>query len=448
VDSTYGPGPDQLWTRSPRAPGRLAHLLDRRDSMRARFVLVRALVQRASNPSQAISATRFDSSNAKPTFVVRSSQGRYVQVTATAARLLELRDRGLSASAIADELASTPGVTAEAVEEGLARIDAKLASVDDKPLSTGFLFELPLIPARAVRWLTRPFVPVFHTWPAIVLVVASVVALTALFAIHGMPAVTMDAVFPAFGISLVTLFVHELGHAAACMRFGAAPSRIGFTIYVVYPAFFCDVTEAWTLSRRQRVVVDVGGFYLQGLAIAGLAVAYFATGWAPLHLAVWMALGTFALSLNPMFKFDGYWIVADALGVANLADERGKILRYYGALIRGRRPPPLPYPRWVSALLAPYSIVSFAFFGWFLLTATPALATHLIGYPAVVADMVGTIARGETPGGMAIVRLLAASFVTVLALLFFRMLARWVLAVVRSALRLLRRRTLPSPGES
>lgn len=364
---------------------------------------------------------------------MQAASGKYVRMSPSAMRLLALREQGMTPPAIAAHLSPPDGppISAADIEAGLERLDAQLADVAARPLSSGFLFEMPLVPASVVRPVARVLAPLFQRWIAAVLATASIATIVWLFVSRGVPTVTMDAVWPGFGLSLATLLAHELGHAAACARFGAPPSAIGFTMYVVYPAFYCDVSAAWTLSRRQRLVIDVGGFHFQLIAVAALAVGFGVTGWAPLHLAAWMALGTCALSLNPMFKFDGYWIVADALGVANLATERTRILRHAWDRLCRRASPPLPYPRWIRILLLPYTVVSFGFFGWFAYTAAPALAAHLMRYPGMVAGFAAGIARGRAPGFTEVLTLLAATVFALLGVLFFRGVLRGTISATR-----------------
>ena len=72
--------------------------------------------------------------------------------------------------------------------------------------------------------------------------------------------------------------VHELGHAAACRYGGATPGEIGFGLYLVFPAFYTDVTDSYRLGRAGRVRTDLGGLYFNALTVLVLAAAYVATG--------------------------------------------------------------------------------------------------------------------------------------------------------------------------
>lgn len=75
----------------------------------------------------------------------------------------------------------------------------------------------------------------------------------------------LQQIFFCYGVMLIIGLLHELGHASALMHFGEKPGRIGFAFYVVSFILFSDVTNAWKLARKERLVVDYGGIYFQCL---------------------------------------------------------------------------------------------------------------------------------------------------------------------------------------
>ena len=65
---------------------------------------------------------------------------------------------------------------------------------------------------------------------------------------------------------------HEIGHAAACRYGGGRPGGMGAGIYMVWPAFYTDVTDAYRLPRRARLRTDLGGIYFNAvIAVVTLA---------------------------------------------------------------------------------------------------------------------------------------------------------------------------------
>lgn len=123
---------------------------------------------------------------------------------------------------------------------------------------------------------------------------------------------------PVLFLSLVSIMFHEFGHAAAVSRYGGTPGMIGFALYLLMPSFFADVSEVWRFRRRQRMVVDIGGVYFQQLAFAGFALLGLWSGspsyFVACHFVDLMAI----ITLNPVFRFDGYWLLVDFLGMPNL----------------------------------------------------------------------------------------------------------------------------------
>ena len=68
------------------------------------------------------------------------------------------------------------------------------------------------------------------------------------------------------------------GHASASARYGVPARDIGFGLYLIYPVFYNDVTSAWRLPRRQRVVIDLAGTFFQFLVGAVYALVGRVTG--------------------------------------------------------------------------------------------------------------------------------------------------------------------------
>ena len=129
-----------------------------------------------------------------------------------------------------------------------------------------------------------------------------------------------------------TLF-HEFGHAAACRYGGATPGAIGVALYVVYPAFYTDVTQSYRLGRAGRVRTDLGGVYFNAISALALTALYAQTAYAPLLLAIALVHLELVQQLLPLARLDGYFIVADLIGVPDLFSRVGPIL---SSLVPGR----------------------------------------------------------------------------------------------------------------
>ncbi len=127
-----------------------------------------------------------------------------------------------------------------------------------------------------------------------------------------------------FGAFFVTKLFHEFGHAFACRVFGGAVHQMGIMLLVFSPVPYVDVTSSWTFRERwRRVWVGAGGMYVE-LFIAALATFVWARTGAGLvnglaYNVIFVAsVSTLVFNLNPLLRFDGYYILADLADAPNL----------------------------------------------------------------------------------------------------------------------------------
>jgi putative peptide zinc metalloprotease protein len=114
-----------------------------------------------------------------------------------------------------------------------------------------------------------------------------------------------------------TLF-HEFGHAAGCRYGGGNPGAIGVGVYVILPAFYTNVTDAYRLDRAGRLRTDLGGIYFNSIAALAFGVAFLSTGWVPFLLAAFLMHLEALQQCLPLIRSDGYFILADLVGVPDL----------------------------------------------------------------------------------------------------------------------------------
>lgn len=119
-------------------------------------------------------------------------------------------------------------------------------------------------------------------------------------------------------LMLASFMFHEFGHAAASRRYGARPAEIGFGLYLIFPVFYCNVTDTWRLPRHQRIVVSLGGVYFQFIASALLVPFALMTESRMPSLVIAANLLAILVTLNPFLRFDGYWVYSDFFSIPNL----------------------------------------------------------------------------------------------------------------------------------
>lgn len=118
--------------------------------------------------------------------------------------------------------------------------------------------------------------------------------------------------------------VHETWHGLACKRHGGSVTRAGMALVMFTPVAFVDVTSAWRLrSKWQRILVSASGMYAE-IFVAALAAIIWSTSNDPVarrlanDVVLIASVNTILFNLNPLMRFDGYFILADLIGQPNL----------------------------------------------------------------------------------------------------------------------------------
>ncbi|MDG5804782.1 hypothetical protein P9869_19325 [Streptomyces ossamyceticus] len=129
------------------------------------------------------------------------------------------------------------------------------------------------------------------------------------------------------GLALASAAFHEVGHAAACRYGKIRPGAMGCGIYLVWPAFYTDVTNSYRLGRGGRLRTDLGGVYFNSLFVLGLIALYIHSPSPVLLAAILLINLEIVQQLLPTLRFDGYYIISDLVGIPDLFKYIGPILR-------------------------------------------------------------------------------------------------------------------------
>ena len=130
-----------------------------------------------------------------------------------------------------------------------------------------------------------------------------------------------------YGVVLcVVKVVHELGHAYTATRFGCRVPTIGVAFMVMMPVLYSDVSDSYRLSsKRKRLAIAAAGVVAElGLAAVATLLWVFLQDGTLRSVAFVVASSSWIMSLtvnlNPLMRFDGYYLLADGLGLPNLQD--------------------------------------------------------------------------------------------------------------------------------
>jgi putative peptide zinc metalloprotease protein len=335
-----------------------------------------------------------------PPHLVRRGDGQTVQLTPLLYLLLDAIDgrRDLSQlAAVLSERAgkrATPDQVRMLVEHklrpaGLLREeDGTEPAVHKRRPLLALSFRYAVSDPQATRRLTDPFAWLFR--PTVVTVVLAAFAAVSAWVLvdKGLASGTRHLVgdpvvlLVVFGLGLLSAGFHELGHAAACRYGGATPGVMGVALYLVWPAFYTDVTDSYRLGRRGRLRVDLGGLYFNAvfavLAFAGWSI----TSWDALLLLIPLQLVHMLRQLLPFVRLDGYHILADLTGVPDLFARIGPTL---ASLVPGRSHAEARALRpWARAVVALWVLLVIPMLG-------SALVVSVLVLPRVAATVAETL---------------------------------------------------------
>jgi putative peptide zinc metalloprotease protein len=320
---------------------------------------------------------QFEESGLKDSpYVVKKADGQLVQLPHLLFLIAEHLDGSRTLEDIARDVSGKfdkqvgPGDVKLLVEEKLQPLglldggEARAAPQTERedPL-LALKLKTAVLPAWIVRAATTIFYPLFFP-PVLLAALGTFIALDVwLFMTHGVaqsfrhllhqPALMLLI----FACMVVGTIFHEIGHATACRYGGAKPGVMGVGLYIIWPAFYTDVNDAYRLGRWGRIRTDLGGVYFNSLFCLTVYGVYFLTGYELLLLLILGQHMQMFQQFMPFLRLDGYYVVSDLTGVPDLFARIGPILRSF---IPGREPDPkvAELKGWVRGVVRAWVLVT------------------------------------------------------------------------------------------
>lgn len=136
------------------------------------------------------------------------------------------------------------------------------------------------------------------------------------------------------GLVVVKAF-HEFGHAYFCRRFGGEVHVMGVMLMIFTPMPYVDATSSWSFRERwKRVLVGAAGMIVEIFIAAIAAFLWSRTGPGVVHSLAYnimfvASVSTVIFNVNPLMRFDGYYILSDLLEIPNLNQRAATQLRHW-----------------------------------------------------------------------------------------------------------------------
>lgn len=339
-------------------------------------------------------------------FLLSYNEQYYEAAYSTVELLIELQKYSTKEEAIFSYIQKKEGkYTPEQVQMIISKFIAPIFSIKKKKRI--FLYEKELFAAQTIDNFSDIFRFLFNKiYMAIVFICALVLDIYFFWNTDNLlqfnNLVNIYMIVGLLIFMLLSSFFHELGHASACKYFDVRHGGIGFGLYLNFPVLYTNVTEVWKLGRIQRCAVNIAGVYFQCYLLIGLMIGFFFTGNDILRYLILIINLGFLMTLNPFFKFDGYWIASDLLGVPNLRARSKELLGYWYKRMRKLPITQEPYllkirPAAKYGLLI-YSIVVNLFMGLYFFYLIPSFLYRFIStFPDAVNELVLYLSNGMTP---------------------------------------------------
>ncbi|BCW79769.1 hypothetical protein [Arthrobacter sp. NicSoilC5] len=272
----------------------------------------------------------------EPPALVRRADGQTLQLTRLLYLVLEGADGTRDFDAIAKHASEGSGrlVSADNVRTlmdsqllpmGLLRLaDGSQPEVKKANPLLGLRFRYVVSDPERTRRITAPFAVLFNPLIVVAVTAAFLAACWWVLMVKGLGSATHEAfeqpalLLLILAVTILSAGFHEFGHAAATRKGGATPGAMGAGLYLLWPAFFTDVTDSYRLGRGGRIRTDLGGLYFNAIVAVAIMGLWWATGFDALLLVVVTQILQMVRQLIPLVKYDGYHILADATGVPDL----------------------------------------------------------------------------------------------------------------------------------
>jgi outer membrane lipoprotein-sorting protein len=312
--------------------------------------------------------------------------GKFIQMTELLYRIAERANGQHTLEAIAESVSTSTEWLVEAADVSnlihsklvpLGLMESQPGETKSEPSPVDVNIRFRTVGARFVE----PIASVFQLLCNSVIVSATLVAAGVghwwFYRIHGVAQGIQEAIYTPGGVLFVIALVllaavfHEFGHASALKYHGGKVGSMGMALYIIYPAFYTDVTDNYRLSRWARISTDLGGIYFHLIFTLMLFAAYLTTHRELFLFSVLLVDLEIIQQFIPVIRLDGYWLMADLTGIPDFFSQMAPFLRTlvpsrirvalqkkmpYAAGLEGTKLPEVK--TWVKVVFLSYTLIT------------------------------------------------------------------------------------------
>ena len=189
--------------------------------------------------------------------------------------------------------------------------------------------------------------------------------------------------------------VHELAHSVVCKKFGGRVQSCGILLLLMIPMPYVDVTSSWRFDNKWKRILTSAAGMMSEVFIAAIACwVWVSSEPGPLqfhagNVIISATLHTLLFNINPLMRFDGYYMLSDWLEIPNLSSQgrswlKGKFKRLYF----GNKAPELKETGFRGLAVRAYGVLAMAWFFSIAIGLSLAASSFIEGFGLIVA-MIG-----------------------------------------------------------
>jgi putative peptide zinc metalloprotease protein len=184
---------------------------------------------------------------------------------------------------------------------------------------------------------------------------------------------TLENLAVSWLIFFVVKIIHEFGHAISCKHFGGEVHEMGFMFILFTPYLFVNVSDSWLASKSRRIWVGSAGIFVELILACIAAWIWLATSPGLAHQLAFntmflASISTVLFNANPLLKFDGYYMLTDAIEIPNLKQKSNAYISYWAQrYLLGMQGAQLRLTTYeMKPAFGVYAVLSYLY-GWFII---------------------------------------------------------------------------------
>lgn len=134
--------------------------------------------------------------------------------------------------------------------------------------------------------------------------------------------------------TILVKILHEFGHSFAVKKYGGEVHTMGIMFMLLAPLPYMDATASWAFrKKRHRIFVSAAGMLCEFFIAAVAMIIWANVGGGFIkniayNVLIMTSISTILFNINPLMRFDGYYILVDLLDMPNLQQHATQHLKY------------------------------------------------------------------------------------------------------------------------